>query len=56
MASSRETLDQDIDDEPPLVRELRMIIAEKDTKIREQARYIDELRGAIDALMRPARS
>lgn len=39
--------------EPPVVRELRKVIAELKGKVAAQERQIDELRSAIVALMEP---
>ena len=39
--------------EPPLVRELRVAIAALQEKTAAQARQIEELRGAVVALMEP---
>ena len=39
--------------EPSLVRELRKVIAELQEKVAAQERQIEELRGAIVALMEP---
>ena len=39
--------------EPPIVRELRKAITELQEKTAAQARQIEELRGAVIALMEP---
>ena len=39
--------------EPPLVRELRKVVAELRKAIVAQERHIEELRGAVVALMEP---